>query len=100
MPGAVQVESSEKVRATTIDPITGERKDVGHDLETTMNHVNIEKKVKGAPPTTRPDGHVPVRTKYRHVFHTRGKPLKERRSVKQILLSIYDSLQGEFVVWV
>jgi hypothetical protein len=88
-PGIVQIDHSEKVSEYITDPIEGKREK--SDLETSGLH-------SGDSCTLRSilnDRCVPWRTKWRYVLHTKGKPLKSRRTVRQLLKTIYDALQGE-----
>lgn len=90
-PGVVQLDKSQTVPIIKRDPKTEEEIMTGEPLQTSKNHAHL---LHGCLPE-RP---APRRIKRRHVFHTRGIPLKKRKSVRQIFAGVYDSVQGVLVV--
>jgi hypothetical protein len=90
IPGVIQIDHSEKVSEYKVDLATGERTKVG-DLETSA--LSGEKRnIRHLMENRR----TPFRTKWRHVYRTKGKPLSMRKNVRQILKALFDALQGMF----
>jgi hypothetical protein len=92
IPGVIQIDHSERVSEYRIDPSTGVRTKVG-DLETSALHSGEKCSLRHL----MEDRRAPFRTKWRHIYRTKGKPLKMRKNVRQILKALFDALQGMFI---
>jgi hypothetical protein len=92
-PGVVQVDYSEKVPAYKVDPVTGEKTTIG-DLETSQLHSGNDCELE---PLRNRGRTAPRRTKWRHVYHTKGETLKARTPSKQVSTLWRTDVQGKSV---